>query len=122
MNRDEIVIKESVPVSKVAGYHRVLFCACADCAGASVAYAEHIKQEATVWAEEDSTAGNWDAVDDDAEMMDKAEEKQLADQEILTAAGDQIAVIISDATAALISAKLIDEADYDAAVELIQDV
>jgi len=83
---------------------------------------EDVKLEAAVWAEEDSTAGDWDAVDDDADIIDKAEEKELADQDILTAAGDEIAATFSDATAALIAARLVDETDYDAAVELIRDI
>ena len=83
---------------------------------------EDVKQEAAVWAEEDSTAGDWDGVDDDADIIDKAEERELADQDILTAAGDEIAATFSDATAALIAARLVDETDYDAAVELIRDI
>ncbi len=83
---------------------------------------EDLIVEAEAAAEEDSTAGDWDAVDVDEEIIDEAEEQAMADADIIDAAADTIGAAYADAAVSLLAAELIDEANAGAVAMVIADV
>jgi hypothetical protein len=83
---------------------------------------EDVIDEAEAWAEEDSTAGDWDRVDDDEAIIDEAEAALAADANIIIAAEDTIDAAYADAAAALLAAELIDEANLNDAAVVIANV
>ena len=83
---------------------------------------EDLIVEAEAAAEEDSTSGDWDAVDVDEEIIDEAEEQAMADADIIDAAADTIGAAYADAAVSLLAAELIDEANAGAVAAVIADV
>ena len=83
---------------------------------------EDLIVEAEAAAEEDSTVGDWDAVDVDEEIIDEAEEQAMADADIIDAAEDTIRAAYADAAVSLLAAELIDEANAGAVAAVIADV
>ncbi len=83
---------------------------------------EDLIVEAEAAAEEDSTAGDWDAVDVDEEIIDEAEEQAMADADIIDAAADTIGAAYADAAVSLLAAELIDAVNAGAVAAVIADV
>jgi hypothetical protein len=80
---------------------------------------EDVIDAAEALAEEHSSRGNWDAVDDDEAIIDEAKARFEADVDIIAAAENTIDAAYADAAAALLTAELIDEATVDDAAVVI---
>jgi hypothetical protein len=85
-------------------------------------YQEGVITEAEVYAEEDGSAGDWDAVDREEEIIDAATAQEAKDAAIIAAAKDTIVAACADAAAALATAELIDAGDVGAVSEVITGV
>ena len=83
---------------------------------------EDIVAEVENWESEDAESGDFDALDDDEDIIEEAIEKELEDEDVMVAAEDVIEAAYLDAAAALLSAELIDEANLDDVAALIAAV
>ena len=83
---------------------------------------EDIVAEVENWESEDAASGDFDALNEDEDIIEEAIEKELEDEDIMAVAEDIIEAAYVDAAAALLSAELIDEANLDDVATLIADV
>lgn len=92
-----------------------------DDASEDYATQEDIVAEAEVWEREDSVVGDYDSVDDDEAVIEDALEQGEIDKEVVLEAEALIDAACTDAGAALLAAKLIDEANLEPVVAIIHE-
>lgn len=92
-----------------------------DDASEDYATQEDIVAEAEVWEREDSVVGDYDSVDDDEAVIEDALEQGEIDKEVVLEAEALIDAACTDAGAALLAAKLIDEANLELVVAIIHE-
>lgn len=83
---------------------------------------EDIAAEAEVWESEDAAIGDYDAMDDDEDVIEVALDREEADKDIMVEAQAVIDAAYLDAASALLAAELIDEANLQAVAVVIADV
>jgi hypothetical protein len=83
---------------------------------------EDVITEAGAYAEEDGSAGDWDAVDREEAIIDAATAQETEDKAIIAAAIDTIGAACADAAVALATAELIDAGDVGAVTEVITGI
>jgi hypothetical protein len=82
---------------------------------------EDLIAEAEVWEAEDAAAGDYEAAEEDAEIIADAELQKEIDREVVLEAEAVIDAACTDAGAALLAAALIDEANLDPVVAVIHE-
>lgn len=83
---------------------------------------EDLIAEAEVWEAEDDLAGDSEGADLDDDIIVDAEIQKAIDKEVVLESEAVIAAAYLDAAAALLAAKLIDEADLSPVAAVITDV
>jgi hypothetical protein len=83
---------------------------------------EDLIAEAEVWQAEDALAGDFEGTSQDADILADAEIQKEIDKEVVKESETLIAAANRDAAAALVAAKLIDEANLSQVTAAIADV
>jgi hypothetical protein len=86
------------------------------------AFQEDVIAAAKRLADHDATAGDFEDFAIQQEIIEEAQDQRLEDQAIIADAEAAIAAAYANAAAALVAARLIDEASADAVVAVIADV
>lgn len=82
---------------------------------------EEIIAEAENWASEDALAGDFEALEDDQDLIADSLDEEAADMGTMQVAETIIDAAYLDAASALLAAELIDEANLQAAAAVIAD-
>lgn len=83
---------------------------------------EDIIAEAEVWESEDAVEGDFSAAEEDEDVIADASAQEELDKETVLASEAFINAAYTDATAALVAADLIDEANAEAAAAVIANL